>query len=150
LGAKLGYLTEPTLDTKILILPPWPLTVVYQIFMSCFLLIKGAYIQAFVLWLLIPGGLWQFHSHCTTRFTLKSVYLPSALSKEMVVASIPMDTYVAPQMHPKFKGLGKRSGESLAGIRSVCQKVRTPTGHFVQASAATCVYISGGTASMTT
>jgi len=31
---------------------------VYQIFMSCFLLIKAAYVQAFVLWILVPPFLW--------------------------------------------------------------------------------------------
>jgi len=84
---------------------------IYQVFMSCFLLIKAAYLQAFLLWVTIPPFLWQFHSYCNTRFTTKSVYLPLSIARGMPVCEIPEDTFCAPQMHPTFKGWGFQVGK---------------------------------------
>ena len=95
---------------------------IYQVFMSAYLLIKAAYVQAFVLNLIVPPFLWQFHSYCQKRFTTKSVYLPLALAKEMPVASIPLDTFTAPQMHPQFKGWMAEVGKVWQGYGAFVKK----------------------------
>ena len=66
---------------------------IYQVFMSAYLLIKMAYMPAFILWITVPPFLWQFHAYCLRTFTTKSMYLPLALAKETPVADIPEDTF---------------------------------------------------------
>ena len=113
----------------------------YQAFMSAYLLIKQAYTQAFVLWILgksfpitthrlpdcpyktdtfffislVPPLLFQFRSHCLGRFVTKSAYLPLAVAAEMPTASVPGETFVAPQMRDGFKGWGAQIGKVWQG-----------------------------------
>jgi hypothetical protein len=93
----------------------------YQMFMSFYLLIKAAYVPAFVLWIFVPSFLWHFHSYVTSQF-LKSVYLPLAVAKDMPVASIPIDTYCAPQMHPEFRGWASEVGKAWQGYGPFVRK----------------------------
>lgn len=95
---------------------------IYQVFMACFLLIKGAFVQAFFLWITVPPFLWYFHSYCNRRFTTKSVYLPLAIARDMPVCDIPVDTFCAPQMHPKFKGWGSQVGKMWQGYGPFVKK----------------------------
>ena len=88
---------------------------VYQIFMAAYLLIKQAYTQAFVLWILVPPFLFQFQSHCLARFVTKSTYLPLSIAAEMPSSAIPADAFVAPQMHEGFKGWGAQVGKVWQG-----------------------------------
>jgi hypothetical protein len=88
---------------------------VYQIFMAAYLLIKQAYTQAFVLWILVPPFLFQFQSHCLARFVTKSTYLPLSIAAEMPAAAIPADAFVAPQMREGFKGWGAQVGKVWQG-----------------------------------
>ena len=109
--------------------------------MSAYLLIKQAYTQAFVLWILgksfpitthrlpdcpyktdtfffislVPPLLFQFRSHCLGRFVTKSAYLPLAVAAEMPTASVPGETFVAPQMRDGFKGWGAQIGKVWQG-----------------------------------
>ena len=95
---------------------------IYQVFMACFLLIKAAYVQAFILWVTVPPILFQFHSYCTKRFTTKSVYLPLVIARDMPVCEIPTETFSSPQMHPTFKGWGANVGKVWQGYGPFVQK----------------------------
>lgn len=88
---------------------------VYQIFMAAYLLIKQAYTQAFLLWILVPPFLFQFQSLCLTRFVTKSTYLPLSVAAEMPSSAIPADAFVAPQMREGFKGWGAQVGKVWQG-----------------------------------
>ena len=88
---------------------------VYQIFMAAYLLIKQAYTQAFLLWILVPPFLFQFQSHCLARFVTKSTYLPLSIAAEMPSAAIPAGAFVAPQMREGFKGWGAQVGKVWQG-----------------------------------
>jgi hypothetical protein len=112
-----GATLFPSLFSRILVS-----LLLYQIFMSAYLLIKEAYTQAFVLWLLIPPFLWQFHSYCLTRFITKSTYLPLVIADKMPVASIPLDTYDAPQVHPRFKAWSSDVGKVWQGYGGMVKK----------------------------
>jgi len=95
---------------------------IYQVFMSAYLLIKMAYMPAFILWITVPPFLWQFHAYCLRTFTTKSMYLPLALAKETPVADIPEDIFGAPQMHPTFKGWGAEVGKVWQGYGAFVKK----------------------------
>lgn len=95
---------------------------VYHVFMACFLLIKAAYLQAFLLWITVPPFLWQFHAYCNSRFTTKSVYLPLSICHRMPVCQIPEETFCAPQMHPTFKGWGSEVGKVWQGYDAFVKK----------------------------
>jgi hypothetical protein len=87
----------------------------YQVFMAAYLLIKQAYTQAFLLWILVPPFLFQFQSLCLARFVTKSTYLPLSIAAEMPAAAIPADAFVAPQMREGFKGWGAQVGKVWQG-----------------------------------
>lgn len=94
----------------------------YQMFMSFYLLIKAAYVPAFVLWIFVPSFLFHFHSYVRSHCFSKSVYLPLAVAKDMPVASIPIDTYCAPQMHPEFRGWASEVGKAWQGYGPFVRK----------------------------
>lgn len=112
-----GALLFPALFSRIMFS-----LLLYQMFMSFYLLIKAAFVPAFVLWIIVPPFLWSFHSHCTRCFMMKSVYLPLAIAKEMPVASIPVDAYCAPQMHPEFRGWASEVGKAWQGYGPFVRK----------------------------
>tara|TARA_B110000459_G_scaffold185222_1_gene215683 strand:+ start:155 stop:448 length:294 start_codon:yes stop_codon:yes gene_type:complete len=94
----------------------------YQMFMSAYLLIKQAYTQAFVLWIVVPPFLFQFRAHCLARFVTKSAYLPLAVAAEMPTATVPSETFVAPQMRDGFGGWGAQVGKVWQGYGSYVAK----------------------------
>jgi hypothetical protein len=95
---------------------------VYQVFMAAYLLIKQAYLQAFVLWIFVPPFLFQFHAYCLAKFVTKSTYLPLSIAAEMPTATVPEETFVAPQMREGFKGWGVHVGKVWQGYGSLVAK----------------------------
>ena len=114
-----GALLFPALFSRIMIS-----LLLYQMFMSFYLLIKAAFVPAFVLWIIVPPFLWSFHSHCTRCFMMKSVYLPLAIAKEMPARRFSSGGRLLRSSNAsRIQRLGIRGGQSVAGLWTFCSKI---------------------------
>ena len=88
---------------------------IYQSFMSCLLLANRQWIQATLLWLLVPGLLYRFHVRCTRMFRTPAVSLPLSIAAKLPPADVRRSVYVAPALRRGAAGWTEESGKVWVG-----------------------------------
>jgi hypothetical protein len=88
--------------------------VIMQLFTFCVFLVKGAYVQAFVIGAFLPVLTIQFHSSCQRRFGRAIENVPLELASRAPRAHVPPLVYIPPPLQARTAG-GRARPAARAG-----------------------------------